>query len=187
MKGPKPKPLLDRFYDKVEFGESCWEWLGVRGPNGYGRIFAPKGGSRMRYAHRVSYEIHVGPIPDGLCIDHLCRNRACVNPSHLEPVTHAVNNMRGVGLGAKNAAKVECIRGHRLTQENLLASRSCRVCRVCVNEKAREKKRKMREAGKVHHFIARCHAVAYWDVPNYDQSVGSEAAVVSNMNLWVEF
>jgi hypothetical protein len=77
-----------RFWAKVRRQDDCWEWRGSRNPRGYGKI-SNKG--KLLGAHRVSYEIHKGQIPDGLEIDHLCRNRWCVNPDHLEAVSHAAN------------------------------------------------------------------------------------------------
>lgn len=77
---------VDRGYDTP-----CWEWQGAKWPSGYGMI---RFGSRRLLAHRVTYERMVGPIPDGLVLDHLCRNTSCVNPEHLDPVTVAVNNQR---------------------------------------------------------------------------------------------
>ena len=91
---PKPKPptIAERFaagYRKLDDG--CWVWLKATGPTGYGVAW---NGHRTMGAHRLSYEIHVGPIPDGLHIDHLCCNPTCVNPDHLEPVTQQENNRR---------------------------------------------------------------------------------------------
>lgn len=84
--------LADRFWAKVEKSDSCWLWTGALFPsNGYGALHLD--GAAVP-AHRVSYELNVGPIPDGLTIDHLCRVRACVRPDHLEPVTQAENLRR---------------------------------------------------------------------------------------------
>lgn len=80
----RPRPLLDRFVEKVELApDGCWNWLGAK-VHGYGKIGAGGRGNGTIVAHRVAYEWLVGPIPDGLQLDHLCRNRSCVNPSHLE-------------------------------------------------------------------------------------------------------
>lgn len=92
-----PQAIADRTVPVLvepELGE-CWVWCARLNRNGYGRLSV---GGRELMAHRLSYEAHVGPIPDGLLLDHLCRVRQCVNPAHLEPVTHQVNTLRGEAL-----------------------------------------------------------------------------------------
>jgi hypothetical protein len=126
----------------------CWEWGGERNENGYGRTHR---GGRYIGAHRAVYELLVGPIPEGLVLDHLCRNPPCVNPAHLEPVTNKTNILRGVGVGAVNAQKTHCIRGHEFTPENIRwiapnwpGGAERRACRTCRREKNREATRAWR-------------------------------------------
>lgn len=89
-----PVPAADRFIRKIDKTDTCWEWQGARFAGGYG-MFNPTHTTTVT-AHRFAYELFVGPIPDGLDIDHLCRNRSCVNPAHMEPVTEAENTRRGL-------------------------------------------------------------------------------------------
>jgi hypothetical protein len=129
----KRPDLAERFWSKVDrLGvEDCWEWLASKMATGYGR-FGPGGrAGGMTTAHRVAYELTFGPIPEGLSIDHLCRNRGCVNPSHLEAVSQRVNVLRGETIPARNAAKTTCDHGHELTPENTYAWQGKRDCRAC--------------------------------------------------------
>lgn len=122
------------FWDKVDMTPNptlCWIWRGPVNADGYGR-FTP-GSSTQKSAHRVTYEEVFGPIPTGLQLDHRCRNRTCVNPLHLEPVTARENVMRGNGRAAINARKTHCVAGHEYTPANTYHSkgghRSCRACK----------------------------------------------------------
>jgi len=106
--------------------------------------------SRGILAHRFAYELLVGPIPDGLHTDHLCRNHSCVRPDHLEPVTCAVNVQRGIGPAALNAKKAHCMHGHPFDGPNtMIAKNGKRQCRTCHNLRGQRAKRAAREAARV--------------------------------------
>ncbi|MEU5330906.1 HNH endonuclease signature motif containing protein [Streptomyces parvus] len=126
----------DRFLDKISESESgCWEWTGHVKPNGYGQVRINR---RPLHAHRVAYEAMRGPIPPGLVIDHLCRNRRCVRPEHLEPVSHRTNILRGEGPAARHARQTHCLRGHPFNAANTYVSpRGARNCRACRAERKR--------------------------------------------------
>lgn len=131
----------DRFWAKVEKTSDCWIWKGAKHGRGYGNFFA----SGYVLAHRFSYELARGPIPPGLTIDHLCRNRLCVNPDHLEAVTMRVNLLRGVGPSAVAARKTHCPRGHEYAGLNIYwtkdGRRKCRTCVVGLYAETRRRKR----------------------------------------------
>lgn len=128
--------ISERFWSKVDktYAGSCWPWLGTQAGQGYG-VFHPERGKAVR-AHRFAYEDAVGPIPEGKQLDHLCRNRICVNPSHLEPVTSKENTLRGIGPTALNAQKTHCSYGHELFGDNLKIDRhGYRRCRECIKRR----------------------------------------------------
>lgn len=128
----RTKPLPERFWPKVNKNgpNGCWLWTASL-TRGYGVFHMGGGASNMAYAHRVAYEWLVGPIPEGLVIDHLCRNPACVNPDHLEPVTNRENILRGEGASARNARKTHCDLGHPLSGDNLVPGARVRKCLTC--------------------------------------------------------
>lgn len=147
----------DLFWSRVDIGgpDECWPW--VRGHvdrGGYGRLGIS---GKVPLAHRIAYELEVGPIPEGLHLDHTCHNntgcvggaaclhRRCQNPAHLEPVTHAVNVRRGNSF---NRSMTHCRRGHEYTPENTLTQKGkYRACKECTRMKQAEFKKRLRERG----------------------------------------
>ncbi len=151
----KSKSIFDRFWSKVDENgpvpESrpdlgpCWLWTGTRnGPAGYGLIH-PIGHNQVELSHRFSYELQGNPIPDDLELDHLCRNRICCNPKHLEAVPHQTNISRGLG-GSHNRIKTHCPQGHEYTPSNAIRRYGARYCRECHRIRSRKDWRKQTAA-----------------------------------------
>lgn len=129
---------LERFLANVDQQpDGCWLWKAGRTGTGYGAFYLrPR---RQVRTHRYAYETFVGPIPEGLDLDHLCRVRHCCNPEHLEPVTRRENLIRGETLIARQVRVVECPNGHPYTPENTMRYQgTSRKCRTCHNERRRK-------------------------------------------------
>ncbi len=134
-----PRPPLERFFEKVFPVEGHWLWCASTNPGGYGQF---NNGETMVIAHRWIYEQLVGPIPDGLDLDHLCRIRTCVNPEHLEAVTRSINLKRGYEA---RGLKTHCAQGHPFDDANtFVRSQGGRGCRTCRNNASRISKAKAR-------------------------------------------
>lgn len=141
--------LADRLMARVEKTPTCWLWTGPLTRDGYGGQIYVMG--RLVLAHRVAYELFNGPIPKGLEVEHSCHtqdlscnagddciHRRCVNPAHLELLTHRENTLRGRSPQALNRHKTHCPAGHPYSPENTYRHRGRRECRVCIRRRARE-------------------------------------------------
>ena len=141
--------LHDRFITKVRVIPcgGCWEWTASLQPTGYGQINSGGDAPTMLYAHRVSWELFIGPIPEGMWIDHMCRNRLCVNPQHLRVVTprqNTIENSRSVP--AARAAQTTCSRGHPF---DIVRASGARRCSICDDASARRRRESMGANGPV--------------------------------------
>ena len=153
MTAPR-RPIEERFWAKVDKSGECWLWTAGRNTPGYGVISEGGHSGKQLSTHRVAYELEVGPIPNGLTIDHLCHNadltcpggntcphRACVRPDHLEAVLNRINILRGRAPVALQAQKIACPQGHAYDESNTYAWRGHRRCRQCNAEVARRLRR----------------------------------------------
>ena len=127
---------LDLFESKVEPEpmSGCWLWTGRPNSEGYGRMQID---GRRQYSHRMAYAHWVGPIPEGLEIDHLCRVRSCVNPKHMEPVSRRTNILRGEGPTALHSRQTHCRRGHQLDGFDG-RRRRCSICELARDRRRRQ-------------------------------------------------
>ena len=129
--------FFDRLTSKFTIGDDCWEWTAAKDTGGYGQI---KVDGKNEKAHRCVYELLIGPIPAKLELDHSCSIRYCVNPKHLEPVTHAENVRRSGArgnMGQSNKRKKACPQGHPYSGIN---SRGDRFCHTCMAAQARARR-----------------------------------------------
>lgn len=131
------KSKNERFWEKVMPvpWSGCWVWIAACNKGGYGSF-------DHQTAHRYSYEMHKGPVPSGLVLDHLCRVKCCVNPDHLEPVTQKENVKRGTlaeAQSARGSAVTHCPQGHPYSGANLYVGAHGRMCRTCHREKSRKR------------------------------------------------
>lgn len=152
---PVARPIEERFWEKVQRGDGCWLWVGGKTKLGYGAIW-DNALKRHVMAHRLSWEIaHGRPIPDGLVVDHLCRNPPCVNPDHLEVVTISTNTARGLAPIAgsqRQRLTTHCPQGHAYDEQNTYVYKSSgggqrRVCRACAIFRTQERRRREKSGG----------------------------------------
>lgn len=164
---------VSRFWEKVSKTDNCWNWTGQKSEKGYGLFSVQR---KRKRAHQIAYLLSVGPIPDGLQLDHLCRNKSCVNPEHLEPVTSRENTMRGIKYrvytqGKPRKRKEFCKYGHPMSGDNLyIRPNGQNSCKTCLREAAKrnfskESHRKSRakylKRKRIQKLLAKLEALGY--------------------------
>lgn len=148
----KRVPEETRFWQKVNKTPNCWLWTASLN-RGYGQMASGVPGNGPILAHRFAYEMLRGPIPPGRQIDHLCRNRACVNPDHLQPVTQQMNMRRGLQSRLMNGMDNKCVNGHEYTPENTYRNPNNPLdvrCRECSRIRDRIRRAKKNKDDKWH-------------------------------------
>lgn len=135
--------VASRLFEKLQVTDGCWEWTGARNARGYGVFHLTRG--HQISAHRAVWIVIRGPLRDDLQLDHLCRNRACVNPDHLDPVSARENILRGLSPAAWHVFVRACPRGHPYNEENTYVAqnggRSCKICRRLAMRRLRARRR----------------------------------------------
>ncbi len=134
--------FLTKFWSRVKKSNNCWEWTATLDGRGYGKCYWKH---KQLSSHIISYQLMVGDVPEGLELDHLCRNKKCVNPDHLEAVTHRENMLRGFAPSAIHARKTHCPQGHLYNGINLITYGTNRKCRICKNATQRKYKKRVNQ------------------------------------------
>jgi hypothetical protein len=125
--------LIDRFTEKIaepfDAHNECWIWTGWKNLKGYGQFWLNGGDVPSQ---RVAHELFIGPIPEGYHVDHICKNRACVRPDHLQVLTHFENS------GQARRDKTHCLNGHEFSESNTYVFNGMRHCKTCVRDRMRK-------------------------------------------------
>lgn len=170
-----PTDPVESFWSRVDRTTGCWYWIAYRtARGGYGKFNMGPGETTL--AHRISYQWLIGPIPDGMVLDHLCVTPACVRPDHLEPVTVAENSRRA----AKSRLRTHCQRGHEIAGDNAYAtSNGGRGCRTCLNAGQRERRRRANLDGPTQRWLTEHKRYETYDLPAAIAALSEARAVLA--------